>query len=198
MLKKTMDQLARVAVTSALSNDDIRRITKDGCRIIKYEELAHFASLDEVFGQWGAVCILYETEKNFGHWCCMVKNPGGQAGLVCFFDPYGAKPDTQLKMIPQYFRQQGPQVMLESGKVVSARSLPLLSSLIQDSPYMCEYNEVDFQSTRPNVNTCGRWCALAILWLRIMSLDKFQNFFINQKLDPDHYVAYLTLDAGSA
>lgn len=191
-----MDRLARAAVTAPLSNDDIIKITKGGCRILKYDDLARYASLDDVFGAQGAVCILYETEKNYGHWCCLVKHPGGASDRVCFFDPYGAAPDAQLKMIPQYFRKMGPKIQLTDGSVRPARSLPLLTALIRDSPYLCEYNEIDFQSKRPNVNTCGRWCALAILWLKIMSLDKFQNYFLNQKLDPDEYIAFLTLDAG--
>ena len=189
-----MDELARTAISAPLSNTDIERITKNGCRILKYEDIAHYASLDELLGPSGAACILYSTEKNWGHWCCVVR--GKKPGVVCFFDPYGAKPDAQLKMIPQYFRNQGPRVMLENGASAPARGIPLLTALLQDSPYQCEYNEVDLQSKRPNVNSCGRWCALAILWLKFMTLERFQNFFLNQKLDPDLYVAFLTLDSG--
>lgn len=178
-----LETILRKAVKSPLSNEDILSITKNKCRVIKYDELKDVLELDQIFKPHKACVILYETEHNYGHWVCMLKEPGEKKGLVEFFDPYGMKPDTELKMIPSYFRK------------MSGQNYPILTWLIENSPYQCEWNEHDFQSKKRDVNTCGRWAAIRACW-RELSLDQFQNIFVQseEKYDPDIMVAALTLD----
>lgn len=179
----SLELILKNAIKSPLSNDDILRITGGKCNVIKYEELQNMLTLDDIFKPHKACVILYETEHNYGHWVAMIKYPGDQKDKVEFFDAYGLKPDAELKMIPSYFRK------------ASGQNQPILSWLIDTSPYNCEYNEYDFQSMRKNVNTCGRWAALRVKW-RDVSLDKFQNFFIQceDKYPSDMLVSALTLD----
>jgi hypothetical protein len=171
------------AMKSPLSNDDILKICDGKCKVIKYEELRDMMTLDEMFHPHKAVVILYETEHNYGHWVAMLKNPGDKPGIVEFFDSYGMKPDTELKMIDSYYRK------------MSGQNQPILTWLIESSPYQCEWNEYDFQSKRRNVNSCGRWAALRVKW-RSVPLDKFQNFFVlaEDKWPSDILVSALTLD----
>jgi hypothetical protein len=187
-----MDRLLKAVVEDPLSDEDIAYITKGKCNIMKYEQLASLNSLDEVMYPHGACILLYETEKNFGHWVALIKEPGSgkdkQKNVVEFFDSYGVAPDEELRMVPEYFRRS-------SGQTLDKKTGGgILTELIDASPYQIQWNQVDFQEDNKSTNTCGRWAALRVLW-RAVSLDKFQNFLLNQKLTPDMYVAALTMDA---
>jgi hypothetical protein len=181
MDQKVIKQFLRKAIEDPLSDDDIKYLTRNKCNIMKYEELAHCETLDQVLKPHGACILLYETEKNFGHWVALIKNPGGKKDVVEFFDSYGMAPDEELKMIPQYFR------------ATSAQNFPHLTQLINESPYQVQFNDIDFQEEIKNVNTCGRWAAMRVIW-RNISLDKFQDFLLNQRISPDEYVAAMTMD----
>lgn len=176
-----MDNLLSAIIADPLSDDDIRHITKGRCNILKYEQLKDMKSLDEVFEPHGSAIILYETAKDFGHWVALIREPGRQKNVIEFFDSYGLAPDDELKMVPSYFRNESNQ------------NYPHLTWLIEHSPYQCQWNEIDFQESKNNVNTCGRWAAARVLW-RNVRLNQFQDFLLNQRLSPDQYIAALTMD----
>lgn len=178
-----MDKVARLAITEALSDTDLSRICEGKVNILKYERLKDMRSINEALGVHGACIILYESEENFGHWVALFVSKE-QPNTLEFFDSYGIKPDSELKLIPDYFREK------------SGQSQPHLTYLIQASPEWKTllYNEVDLQSTKGNTNTCGRWAALRIM-TRSIGLTTFQGLFVGQHFDPDWYCALLTLFA---
>src|ERR1700677_3896171 len=136
ILPKGLDKLATALAREPLSNVDIMKITRNGCKIMKYEDLGDYASLDEAFGRVGAIALLYETSKQFGHWTAVIKEPGDQKGIVEVFCPYGYPVDSQLKMVPKYFRK------------MSGQDFPILSLMINRSEYTCQWNQLDLQSHR--------------------------------------------------
>jgi hypothetical protein len=178
-----MDQIAKLAIAEALSDADLSRICEGKVNIIKYERLKDMRSINEALGVHGSCIILYESELNFGHWVSLFVSKE-QPNTLEFFDSYGLKPDSELKLIPDYFRER------------SGQSKPHLTYLIEQSSdwKTLLYNELDLQSMRKDTNTCGRWAALRIM-TRDIPLDKFQRMFIDQHFDPDWYCSILTMFA---
>jgi len=172
-----MDTIVKYAARKSLSSTEIRKLCDGKVRVISYPELANYASIDEALGKYGAMIVLYETKRGYGHWVAVFRFAPG----VCeFFDPYGMKPDEELKYIPDYYRH------------VSGQDEPHLSNLLQNSDYkLVVYNGAKLQKFRDDVNTCGRWCAFRVA-LRQVPLKQFVKMFIGQRESPDWLVTALT------
>lgn len=163
-----------------LSGEDIHRITDGKARIIEYEEIENIHSIDDLLGEFGAVIILYETRKNYGHWVCLFRT--GNKTLE-FFDPYGLKLDQELDIAPDY------NTRLHNGVLT-----PHLTALME----LCagckvNSNTTQLQNNLEHTNTCGRWVALRIRF-RGISLKRFIELMTNNKYyDGDWFVSALTL-----
>jgi hypothetical protein len=159
----------------ALSNREVLNLVNNKANLLLYKDLHNFNNIDEVLGPHQACFLLYESKKNFGHWCCVFKIDNN---TIEFFDPYGYFVDDELDFIPENFRK------------ISNQDYPHLSYLLYKSPYMLSYNEHNFQELAKGVNTCGRWCALRMI-LRNYTLEEFQKIF--NKINGDELVTLLTL-----
>lgn len=167
-------ELIEQAESISLSDDDIRRICDNKVVIHLYEDLAKFQTIDEALGQYGAMIILYQAKKDFGHWISVFKV---DENVLEFFDSYGFKLDSQLPFFEFNLRQ----------------GIPLLSHLIQNSNYKLITNQIDFQTIRKDINTCGRYSSLRIK-MRTTPLKQFQALLLNNPNDnPDFYVSALTI-----
>ena len=61
-------------VHKSLSDQDIRNILGDKCKIIKYSELSQYNTLSELLPELiDYVVILYEDHHNSGHWVGLLK-----------------------------------------------------------------------------------------------------------------------------
>jgi hypothetical protein len=138
-------QMETNAVSYSLTNQDLQRIDPE-LKIITYKDLYKYKSIKELLAPYGKVAILFEIEPQYGHWTLLFKRPNEY--VVEFFDSYGLVPDEELKFVPPKY-----QSMLRSNHTY-------LSKLILNSPYQLEYNPYPFQSSEPNVTTCGRWILL--------------------------------------
>lgn len=147
----------------ALTGGELMKLVNNQARVITYPELRRYKTIDDVLGRKGACFLLFEARPNFGHWCCLIK----RGDEIEFFNPYGGYPDDSLKYIPMHYRK------------ISGQRYPLLSHLMDNSRYKLAYNEYKFQKYGKNINTCGRWCALRVLF-RDWSLDMFANIFKNE------------------
>ena len=128
----------------ALSSTDIMHKMNNKCKIIQYGDLVHYKTIDEVFGKYKYVFILYCTKKNNGHWTVLIRLPNNN---IEFFDSYGSDDvDSELSFIPMAYRK------------VSNQLHKTLSKLLQNSPYKIEYNNHQMQAFKKGVNTCGRHC----------------------------------------
>jgi hypothetical protein len=131
--------------------------------------------LDELLAPYGAIFLLYEMKKDYGHWCAVIKQ---NKDTIEFFDPYGVFMDNELKWIPIQFRK------------VSNQYYPQLTALFYESPYKnLTYNEHPFQHKGNNIKTCGRWSACRIVF-RDLSLKEFAQLF--KKANSDDIVTLLT------
>ena len=83
-------------IHKALSDADIHRVPSEDAKIIQYSELAHFNNLGELLpGEKDYCVVLYEDSPDRGHWTALCKYDG----IIEHFDPYGVKPDKELKWL---------------------------------------------------------------------------------------------------
>lgn len=170
-----MDNIIKNLEAKSLSDVDIHNVTD--ANVIVYSDLKKYSSLDDLMGDACAAVILFRTAENFGHWTCIFKH---NSETVEWFDSLAFRPDDELK------KTKGEQLRIQLGQ-----NLPLLTKLIDESPYRCIYNHYKLQENARDVNTCGRWCILRLA-LREMGPKEFRNLFINQKFKPDYYASALT------
>lgn len=169
----------------ALSDKQVMKLINGRANLILYPDLHKYKSIDEILNPYGACILLYEAKPRYGHWCCIFKVNNK---LIEYFNPYGGFeegfPDDSLEYIPIDFR------------LVSNQYYPYLSILMYNSPYELSYNEHAFQKHGNNIKTCGRWCALRLVF-RHLSLEEFDALikFFNKKLNisSDQLVTLLTL-----
>lgn len=161
----------------SLSNRDLFQLFDNRIRIVTYSKLSTFNSLDDLFGPYDVVFILYEIRPKYGHWCVICRTPS----TVYFFDPYGMFPDDQLQYTPDLFR------------MTHGMDRPVLTQLLIESPMNVRYNQHMLQNPdNPSVATCGRWCALYALLYQYISIDEFADIFQSSGMDPDDAITLLT------
>lgn len=139
-----------------LSDSDI---SKHGINVVVYEDLKDMVS-QELYNLM-PLAILYQINKNEGHWTLLHKVPEG----IEFFDPYGYKPDTEFKELVW----QQPHYLAK-----------LLLKLYETIPI--NYNQYAFQKKIVDVNTCGRWVILRKK-LGNLTLDQFAKLIASEAIE---------------
>ena len=166
------------AESISLSDADIMRICDNKVVIYLYHELEKFQTIDEALGPHNAMIILYQSKQTDGHWVSVFKVDDN---TIEFFDSYGFKIDQQLPFFPYNLR------------VHNEIAVPHLTHLIENSNYKVISNDIDFQTIRKDVNTCGRFSSLRVK-MRSTPLKSFQALLLNNKdNNPDFYVSALTI-----
>ena len=167
-----MDKLIQNAENIDLTLDDIKKITNNGCEVIVYHKLNEYNSIQELLGDKGAVILLFETKRNFGHWTALFYRDASKTSIE-FFDSYGFKPDEELN----YAKYD---------------NTPFLTQLLEKSNLQMIYNTKRLQTFAHEINTCGRWTSLRIVF-RNTPLDEFQRLFLKNKYyRGDFWVSALT------
>ena len=167
-----MDYLIKMHQKYPFTDNDILKFSN--CNLILYEDLKDYSDIDEVLGPENKCILLYQQEKNYGHWVCLTRARNGD---IEFFDSYGRKPDYQFKY-STYNKNNGPKY---------------LSILLINCPYRVIYNPFRLQSKRvADMSTCGRWVSLRLHMSDIPVID-FAKMFLNQKFPPDWYATALTM-----
>lgn len=155
----------------------------EGCggesKIVVYPDLYKYEDLDELLEPHGAIFLLYEFKKNYGHWTLLFK----QGDTIEHFDSYNYKPDKEFSFIPNYFRK------------VNKMMYPQLTKMLYDSGKDIHYNNFELQSQGENIATCGRWCLLRLRF-KHMNIDEFYDMmkYLQEKtgLSLDEIVYHLT------
>lgn len=193
-----MDRMVQNEKKQSFSDQDLRLLTEDECKILSYDELYNYNTIEQVLDPHGCAIILYLSRPNYGHWTFIQMVPpesiNGETGVMEIFDSYGYLPDDEIFILPQ---QANPQATREF-KEATGQNIPRLTLMIQESPYIRRviYNSLQLQSMPKShqgaINTCGRWAGVRCV-MRHIPLQRFQNLFINQRLDPDDYVTLMTM-----
>jgi hypothetical protein len=161
-----------------LSDEDILRITNHKCKVLLYSDLEQYDDIDSMLAPHGAAVVLYQLEQSVGHWVTIIKHGSKHIEV---FDPYALKIDQELQFSQYNLRRH------------NGMKVPHLSHLLDSSPYIVTYNDVQLQQFKHHVNTCGRWCALRVRF-RSDSLDRFIGLFTkNEHYGGDFWVSALTI-----
>jgi hypothetical protein len=168
MNTRQLDRILKQMEGKALSAHEVTAMC--GARVILYEELAQYRSIDDMLQGDRAIVILYQNTQYSGHYVALLK----KGNLIEFFDSYGMKPDEELRYV-EYNR------------------IPLLTRLLQSAiKDGCRviYNATRLQSMRTGINDCGEFAGM-----RIRMYDLSQEDFLNmfKGSNPDKLVSLMTL-----
>jgi hypothetical protein len=162
----------------ALSDDDLRACLGSNIKILTYPDLARYRNIDDIFDDKGRCILLFpNAAPTVGHWTCLIRRDS----CIEFFDSYGDPPEKQKKGVPMAMLQEW------------GMAYPHLIRLLRQADMPVYYNTHQFQSGSPDVATCGRWCAVRLLY-QPYSLDKFASIIEHSGLSPDNFVAGVIAD----
>ena len=169
-----MDKIIDKAEQRDLTGDDLKNICRGKVEIIPYHTLNEYESIEQLLSKFGAVILLYELKENFGHYVALFYNKDND---LEFFDSYGMKPDEELKYATYN---------LDNG-------VPYLTKLLDKRGKKVVVNTRKFQAFKHEVNTCGRWTSIRILFKEQYSLADFTKLFSSFKYySGDFWVSALT------
>lgn len=162
----------------SLNPNEIYMICKIPFKLILYSDMHKFTNIDQLFGNNKFIIILYEYQKNIGHYVLLFKFDNA---TIEYFDSVYLFPDLVLKKLPQQLR-----ISLNENK-------SYLVDLLIKSNYNLEYNNIHLQSHNSKISTCGRWCALRIMNSEL-TIEEFNNIFLNKSMSPDLLCSLITYD----
>lgn len=170
----------------SLSDSEVMALVNGKAKVVMYDQLNSFKNIDELLSPYGSVFILYQKQKNFGHWCCLFKRRDKHGNVeIEYFEPYGHFIDEPLTWTSK-----------ESRKALNM-DYPYLTKLLLESPrnYNIIYNEHPFQKMGKNINTCGRHCVMR-LQHKNKSLNEYVKLFgnVNSKKTDDIVTAETMFD----
>jgi hypothetical protein len=168
----------KAALDTPLGDEDIRKMLGQNIKIWNYPQLQTVPRVEDLFDNQGRAIILFpNVAANVGHWCALIR----RRGRIDFFDPYGDAPDRQFSGISE--------TKLKKLDV----DYPWLSRLLMQSPLPVWYNTHPFQSSKPNVATCGRHCVVRLMYAPL-STAAYLQMIRKSKLTPDEFVVGATYD----
>ena len=180
MTINNIDQAIKEAESIPLSGKDLDDITDGKCNIMRYSDLMDKNTIDEVLGQYGAAILLYQTERDFGHYASLFVSHDNPNVLI-FYDSLGITIDKELKF------------STFNAKNMGGVAVPHLTDLISKSKYTVNSNTKRLQKGLFDNNTCGRYASMRIVF-RKMTNKQF-NFVLssNKHYDSDYAVSILTV-----
>ena len=149
----------------SISNFDILKITNNQTKIVTYENLTSLTAQDfiNLFQPETnfSIILLYQLEPGYGHWISIVYDR--VYNIFSHWDPYGLYPDHMLN------------------SMYPSRELSrLYDECIARFSSQVEVNTFKFQQVSENINVCGRWAALRVLYW-YASNDEFKDYITKTK-----------------
>lgn len=182
-----MEQILERSAEKFLTDSDIKKILlsamyeEDNCPpVIAYHQLSNIDDIDELFTRFSdkptdAIVIVYERERNSGHYTCIIKHKDGNGVCYEFFDSYGTNhPDSELRYSDYNAEFENRHSPLYNHS---------LFYLLKGHRWIS--NNYKFQLDNPNYghfkdNTCGRQVACRIIF-KHLDLKKYYDLFKNCK-----------------
>lgn len=175
------------ALSYALSDEDIRRLNPN-TKLLLYEDVKRFKTIDQLLAPFDSAIILYEWHRthdsSIGHYITVNRVGSVQPGqiLIEHFDSYGIKPDKELNQL------RGASMEF---KKMTGQDHKYLLDLYAKSHWPISYNQYKLQSPAGNIATCGRYAVLRSRY-KHMPLDEFVKLFIGRRESPDEMAVLLT------
>ena len=173
----SITQIIEHYIDTDLSGTDIHQII--GKNPVLYSNLKS-ANFNQLFPSNSPyqIILLQTTNVNTGHYVAVIVN----STTIEYFDPYGMGSPDSYKQFTKFDQQYGSLL------------LNLLKSDPKGRPIIS--NDVDYQTRKNNVSTCGRWSCSRILY-RTLNPNQFKALFngnsgaINNK---DFLITLMTLN----
>ena len=148
----------------AMNDLDIRFYLGKKARILTYNELAKFKTIEKLLPHHKAYFILlYPVASEFnGHWVCMTRYDK----TLEYFSSYGTKPEIEFTWSTSNFKDN-PRY---------------LTQLLNNTKLHTVYNSIDFQSKRQMISTCGAFAVFRVLTLIELNADLGKNNLLLQTL----------------
>ena len=102
-----MNQIIKILKNKPLSGQDILNICNNEIKIMRYYEFSKCRTIEEAFGNYEGIAILYELKPSYGHWVLLLKH--NNYNCIEYFDSYGLFIDEPLKKINNVFRKKSNQ-----------------------------------------------------------------------------------------
>jgi hypothetical protein len=181
----------RARMFAPTSKKDLEYMLNGKVKIITYDQLSDFETLDDLLEPYGSSIILYPNhdDPEIGHWIAVFKIPGANTNTIEYFDSYGCYVDDPIKS----FNEQAASLH------EPRRIEPMLLDLMIDSPYAndIEFSEIPLQSDEIATDTCGLWCIVRLKnnYLNENAFRKqFYDSSIKDGILPDLLVSTLVCD----
>ena len=152
----TLRKIVKTVEAKPLSITDVVQQSKDAVGVL-YSEIKNFNSLEALFqGKNNLIILLDPPAEKIGHFVCLIK----QTNQYVFFDPYGNKISTLLK-------------------ILNINDTSLIDFLEKEQVEV-SINNHKFEKVSGQINTCGRWCCLRTKWgdktnVEFQQMVKFGN-----------------------
>jgi hypothetical protein len=160
-----MTDLAKL-LASSTSGEDVSRIAGDPHpKVVPYEQIEKFDSIEGLLGVEQAVVILYQTGDHYGHWCAIFKAGPPDDKVLEFFDSYGLFVDDELEFTDKAFRRE------------HAQDYPYLADLLLKylgEGKKAEFNDRKYQKRGRDIATCGRHVGTRLRF-RDLTLDEYEE-----------------------
>ena len=144
-----------------LSDSDIRRMIGPGPKIIPYNKIKRYSTIQQLVGPVGAV-ILYAQTPTYGHWVTVTRGPGPKE--ISYFDSYGYGVDVPLTWLDH-------QTMVDLGQGSPTLSKLLEKGLANGSIDKVDVNKVKLQKKGDDIASCGRYAALRIMFSKLSNQE---------------------------
>jgi hypothetical protein len=148
----------------ALNGNEIVEALDGKCKVLSYDELLKYDTIDEALYPYNKLVILYfwdfSNNVKSGHYIAIRKDR--IKNVIYVFDSYGRFIDDNLAEIEPYKRRKYKEDFKQ------------LTYLLYKSPYKVEYNEFQFQQNDSAV--CGRY-AIYFLLRDDLDMVNFQKQF---------------------
>lgn len=163
----------------ALSNKDIKNALgrfQSNVTIMSQNDLKQFKNGTELWNYIkyiAPIALLYEYLPNYGHWTAILPTKLNGRDAIEVFDSYGKLPDDQTSMVTKDAVYSGMKDPNYKGYLTK-----LLSTIPRDIEIT--YNNFVKQKSGGNIQTCGRWTILRLLY-RCFPLLDFNRLIKNDK-----------------
>lgn len=145
-----------------LSNEDLEQHLGSQ-QIVKYADLKNYKSLYDLLPNKTDYCIvLLEAERNYGHWCCLLR----QNKTFYYFNSYGKRYDNDKNYISKMMLKILKQDRNEIQRLISATGLKKIP-----------YNTVKMQG---DSQVCGRYCVFMAIMNNLRFTPKDSISFLKK------------------
>lgn len=144
-----------------LNDSEISAFLGGRTKIIKYNEITKYSTVDQLLSPYDNVVVLLECAQDFGHWVCLKKI----GNVISFFDSYGNFPDDQKVFVNTKFLKD------------SGQKFNIICKLLDEASYkyVIEFSDQRLQTMDDmSIATCGHWCAVYIK--SGMLIEDFYNY----------------------